>query len=109
MSKQTMLGDPLAGCATIEEYYDRYPDERSCGVYVARYNGKTIAMDDEGNLYFEDIPEEYAPIGFAMMGDGFGHEIEHLPENEQAEIRAVVDAIPKDELYAIMGWLVTEE
>ncbi len=53
---------------------------------IGYYNGKIIAKDIEGDLYYLEEDEEIAPFGIALQ-EGAMDPIEDLPEEEQKEIR----------------------
>ena len=69
---------------------------------ILRFEDMTITEDAFGELYWAEIPEEYAEPG-QMVEIAFMHELDRLPPQLQRRIRAARDAMPPDLLAALTG------
>lgn len=60
-------------------------------------DGLAICEDDFGDLWYYEMPEEFAHPGEVLELEGLAP-LSALSEQDQQRIHAVIDAIPEDEL-----------
>lgn len=58
--------------------------------YIAYLNGRAIARDEWGELYYHEIPEEYGTVGEVALLDDI-KPISELQQEEQKKIREFLE------------------
>ncbi len=59
---------------------------------VACINGKAIVLNDNGDLFYAEMPEEFVTIGGFIFSDGLSP-LSVLPDPEQRQIKKHLDSI----------------
>lgn len=67
------------------------------GTVLHYWNGMALCEDRYGDLYYVEIPEEYAELGSAMDFDDLTP-IEALGTDGEQEVREVLAAVPQEQI-----------
>lgn len=59
---------------------------------IAYINGKAIVLNDDGNLFYAEMPEEFVTIGGFIFPDGLSP-LSDLPAPEQRIIQKHIESI----------------
>lgn len=70
-----------------EESYDRLAPDIE---YIAYFEGKAIARDEWGELYYQEIPEEFVTFGEIAFFEDI-EPISALPQEDQQRIREYLE------------------